>query len=256
MTFPRLLVAPSIWMQKTFFQLAEAERGVKIGEENEKEGLRTKITLRVMAVAHAVLQTAYALISVVPLCIATIGTILFTKAETGFLTQGGGRLERLALGVAAAVASVFAPVVSSIGILIDIQKLDDQLSLPIYLPPLAHGYLLSFTLPSLDLIQNKYFEQKARTEFGELIEDDRTFREKMSRFVDQSEIAKCADPTSRIRLALSVSDKECFNWRKILPFAFRAGIANEGIAAYDTVLDPSSELFSSSLTAALDETRI
>ena len=106
MTIATEMIYPSIWMQKTFFQIAEGERGAKIGEELSGGSSNCDLLIRVTAAVHAVFQLMYATIAVLPVCVVTATAVAFNSYTTGFWTKDGTALERVAVAVAAAVAGL------------------------------------------------------------------------------------------------------------------------------------------------------
>jgi hypothetical protein len=167
MTIPSLMIYPSVWMQKSFFQIAEQQREVKIGEHGAKEGFASQVSIRVMAAFHGALQCVYATLAIIPVWIATTITIILTPNSTGFVHRDGTVLERMAIALRAAFLSVYAPVVASAAALWDIRQLSSVRSCAVSYPILKHGELLALTLPLLADLSHYYYTLQAIQDWAE-----------------------------------------------------------------------------------------
>ncbi len=227
MTIPMLMMQPSVWMQKTFFEIAEGLRGRKIGEEGPCEGGKCEIAVRVTAAAHAALQFLYASLMIVPICFVTAVTILFQPLSTGFFTEHGKVLERLALGVAAAVGSLLIPGCASIATAVVPRQLSDLRSPAVVFPIASHAYLFSFVHPTLE-------EKCVAT---------------LSSDYDFYNLSSLLSPgislSTMLRRIFPLLEEQLYRWRVHLPPSILDQV-NDGfleVVAYDRVFDNFSDEF-------------
>jgi hypothetical protein len=230
MTLSTLMISPSIWMQKTFFNMTEKED--LFGRDRDDCG--GTITIRVAAVAHAALQLAYAVVVVVPLCLVTAVTICFHTSSTGFCTQYGGVLERLALGVVAAAASVFVPVAASIGAAMYVQQLKDPESFAVSMPILFHGLLLSFTLPEITKMPESESFISATQGIGR----------SLSVFFGSDKIAE------DLQEAISRVSQKAYRWRFYMPVCILDEVRGD-ISCYDRAFNHNSREYTTAFLNAV-----
>lgn len=237
MTIPTLMIYPSVWMQKMFFSIAETERGAKIGEPERWTSGVSHLSIRVVAVAHAALQLLFALISVAPVCLATAVVICLQSASTGFYSENGGMLERLACGVGAAVASLFCPVVASISTAFAVQQLSDTRSFSVCLPIFGHGHLFSFTFPEIsDMPESQLLT--------------RSVQQVCDEYLQMGSVSERVDTAPFLQICLSLVEQAAFRWRIFMPEVMLEQMKGD-ILSYDKPFNLSSEEFISALTHSI-----
>lgn len=241
MTIPVMMIYPSVLLQKTFFQFAEAERKAKIGEDFTRATVSAHLSIRVAALAHAALQLLYATVAVIPVTVATIVTVILTPCPTGFFNRSGTVLERVVLAVAAALFSLCAPIAGSFAAMVDIRLLSQVRSCAVSLPIMAQGLLLAFTLPSLaDLSKHYACLQSMQNKFGQTT----TWYQRWQR----AGLLYIAD-TAPIRSLLQATDQAAFRWRLAFPKALLSQ-ASESISNYDRLFDITEVPFVDALRMA------
>lgn len=219
MSIPNLMVCPTVWMEKTFFQIAENIRGEKIGNDPNSMTMRANLSLRVIALAHAVLQLAYAVFAVLPTCLAAAITVLTHPSITGFWSRERSVLAQVALAMIAAVGTVFMPVASSVQIACNLNELGKDGGGSIAASILAPSFLFSLTLPPLADLMSSCLAVSSQID------------------------GKLTYP----RDALEETDKDAYRWRLLLSFILMEE-KKDDLPHFDELLTTSSSEFYKALT--------
>jgi hypothetical protein len=235
------MIYPSIWMQKTFFQIAEGERRAKIGDYSEHENGWSEVSIRVVAIAHAALQFLYAALAVVPASIITAVHVLLTPSPNGFLTRNGTLFERMFVAVGAVFAGLCAPVLASFVTVCNTHVLREVQSCAVKLPVLCHGFVFSFSLPS---ITNLPRELPWLERLQNLLSPPVLFTK-----CRENGLYYRAD-SDDITTFLQAADQGVFRWRLALPEALRFHMENH-ISHYDQAFDMSRQDLGQALVDAL-----
>ncbi len=246
MTIPSLMIYPSIWMQKTFFEYAEDEKGARLGLPPTGHRDEFDTSIRVAAVAHAIFQFAYANIMLLPLIIVSVLTAVVTPLSTGFFTQEGGLLERIAISFAAATASLTIPILSSLYTAFNPDELNDTSSFSVTAPIIGHASLLACTLPALpDLVEqlSDRFPAALQPLFG---------RERSLLFDLASTAARWLAGSDLARESMNQVEQRCYAWRTFLPGAIFE-LVEKNLSNYDRAFDITSAEFSATVLTALTE---
>jgi hypothetical protein len=234
MTLSTLMIQPSVWMQKSFFQSVEKHRQAYIGKEPQKDDLSTRLQIRVGAIAHAVFQFAFAAVAILPVFSFSVITVMVFPGSTGIWHRDGSVLERIWLAVAASFSSLLVPCIASIRTAIDLKSLEDIRSFSISKPIYFHSLLLSATLPPLD--ENDFFCAQLREgREGELARQVGEVRHRN---------------TATIETIARQIEFGGYRWRQIFPNAV-LDIIPDNITQYPEVFDTSSSLFDAALGTAL-----
>ncbi len=244
MTIPSLMIYPSIWMQKTFFQYAEVERGARIGHVPAKHREEFTTSIRVAAVAHAIFQIVYADFILFSLIVASVLTAVVTPLSTGFFTQEGRLLERIAISFGAAIASLTIPIVLSLYTAVNPDELSNAHSISVQFPIYGHAALLACTLPTLSDLPEQLTSRVSVALSGQVPSGDSFF----------SELASAAihwlAGSDLSREFLNQVEQRYYAWRTLLPVAIFNQMEGD-LSNYDRAFDITSAEFSEAVLTSL-----
>ncbi len=190
MTLATAMLFPTNFLQNHYLDLVEIERESEISEEISIEhtphayleetspehvipSFRPReesfqLAIRIISLTNTALQFICATFETLPILAVTTVTVLLNATNSGFVSQDGGRLERIGLASLAALSSVWAPVGTSLWAVFDPSKLSEYKSFVQLLPSIAQAELLSFTLPSLPRLADS-LGPEARSELEKIL---------------------------------------------------------------------------------------
>jgi hypothetical protein len=239
MVLPSLLLYPSVWMQKTYFQFVEDERGARLATPPSRSLETYEISIRVMAVAHGILQCAFAVVMTIPLLAAITFTIASRPSSTGILEQDESLFKRIQIAALATIFSLYAPVGSSLATVFDVEELSTARSTSVATPILGHACFFAICLPSL-----RTMSQDIRESLQQQTQREEGWFQWFADLIGWS--SDSAPPTS----VPSLDNQALFRWRLALPTAIFGQVQHK-LSDYDQALDTASPEFVRALRTAV-----
>jgi hypothetical protein len=181
----------------------------------------------VAAAAHAALQALFAIVSIAPVSIAAVITVMKSSSKTGFLSRDGSFFERLKMVVEGVARMLFSPVVLSGRVAFHMGPIGEEALIEmVAMPPLYFGLLFSLTLPSLPTMFSEELSgglliDAVNRRFGQfdIAKDKKTWLAEWFNKYHLTGIER--DPHGKV---LECLDEAAFRWRVLLPFALLDGI--------------------------------
>jgi hypothetical protein len=242
MSVVSLMIAPSILMQKAFFEFAQDKKGSPIGQHPHRDIANFNLPIRIAALVHAILQCTYATFMALPLTLVAVCTVVLQPAVYAD-DFADTILGRITISFATALLCLYTPVATSIYTAFDPETLNRASSCAAFAPILFHAALFAFTLPSLTDIAPSAasgFARSLQTAFE--IEDPT-----IAQFTHAA--ARWLTRTAPATTFLERINQTCA-WRRFLGTAIVESVTND-VSTYDQAFDTTSPVFSRALSRAI-----